>query len=585
MADVDRELRQRAERWEQDDPDPATRAELRALLAAPDPAKTDLIERFNGTLEFGTAGLRGVLGAGPNRMNRAVVLRASWALAGELLESFADATERGIVVGYDGRKCSREFALDIALSFAAAQVPAFLCAQPIPTPLTSFAVTHLGAVAGVMVTASHNPPEYNGFKVYWRNAAQLVSPIDERIAARIRRAPAANQIPRLDLAEAHELGLVSMIPEEVYASYLKAVRALGVHRGGDRTFPIVYTPLHGVGDLLARRALADAGFTEVTSVPEQREPDGAFPTVAYPNPEEKGAMDLALSLGKKLGAKLVLANDPDADRLAVALPGLTPSGFVQLTGNQVGVLMGHYLLTEQQRDAGDRPVVVASIVSSPMLGVVAKALGVRYEETLTGFKWIANRAIDLEKEGAKFVFGYEEALGYAIGDVVRDKDGISAAVLVAEMTSVLASRGKTLLDELESIYRTYGLFVSSLVNLTRKGEAGRQSLLALMARLRETPPRRVGDCEVLATRDYDARVRIDARGVKTPLPLPKSNVLIFELEGANRIIARPSGTEPKVKFYFDVRGEVGEKESLGEAEGRAKGVMKGIEDAFMALVE
>jgi phosphomannomutase len=585
MADVDRELRQRAERWEQDDPDPATRAELRALLAAPDPTKTDLIDRFSGTLEFGTAGLRGVLGAGPNRMNRAVVLRASWALAKELLESFADATERGIVVGYDGRKCSREFALDTALSFAAAQVPTFLCAQPIPTPLTSFAVMHLGAVAGVMVTASHNPPEYNGFKVYWRNAAQLVSPIDERIAARIRSAPAANQIPRLDLAEAHELGLVSMIPEEVYASYLKAVRALGVHRGGDRAFPIVYTPLHGVGDLLARRALADAGFTEVTSVPEQREPDGAFPTVAYPNPEEKGAMDLALSLGKKLGAKLVLANDPDADRLAVALPGPTPSGFVQLTGNQVGVLMGHYLLTEQQRDAGDRPVVVASIVSSPMLGVVAKALGVRYEETLTGFKWIANRAIDLEKEGSTFVFGYEEALGYAVGDVVRDKDGISAAVLVAEMTSVLASRGKTLLDELESIYRTYGLFVSSLVNLTRKGEAGRQGLLALLARLRETPPRRVGDCEVLATRDYNARVRIDARGVKTPLPLPKSNVLIFELEGANRIIARPSGTEPKVKFYFDVRGEVGEKESLGEAEGRAKGVMKGIEDAFMALVE
>jgi phosphomannomutase len=585
MADVDRELRQRAERWEQDDPDPVTRAELRALLAAPDPTKTDLIERFSGTLEFGTAGLRGVLGAGPNRMNRAVVLRASWALARELLESFADATERGIVVGYDGRKCSREFALDTALAFAAAQVPAFLCAQPIPTPLTSFAVTHLGAVAGVMVTASHNPPEYNGFKVYWRNAAQLVSPIDERIAARIRSAPAANQIPRLDLAEAHELGLVSMIPEAVYESYLKAVRALGVHRGGDRAFPIVYTPLHGVGDLLARRALADAGFTEVTSVPEQREPDGAFPTVAYPNPEEKGAMDLALSLGKKLGAKLVLANDPDADRLGVALPGPTPSGFVQLTGNQVGVLMGHYLLTEQQRDADDRPVVVASIVSSPMLGVVAKALGVRYEETLTGFKWIANRAIDLEKEGATFVFGYEEALGYAVGDVVRDKDGISAAVLVAEMTSVLASRGKTLLDELESIYRTYGLFVSSLVNLTRKGEAGRQGLLALMARLRETPPRRVGDYEVLATRDYDARVRIDARGAKSPLPLPKSNVLIFELEGANRIIARPSGTEPKVKFYFDVRGEVREKETLGEAEGRAKGVMKGIEDAFMALVE
>jgi phosphomannomutase len=585
MADVDPELRRRAEEWEEGDPDPVTKAELQALLAAPDASKTDLVDRFTGALEFGTAGLRGVLGAGPNRMNRAVVLRVTWALAAELLASFADASERGVVVGYDGRKYSREFALDTALALAAAQIPAFLCAHPIPTPLTAFAVAHLEAVAGVMVTASHNPREYNGYKVYWRDGAQIVSPIDERIAARLHDAPAASKVPRLELAEAHERGLVSTVPDEVFASYLKAVRALGVHRGGDRPLRIVYTPLHGVGDALARRALADAGFTEVTSVPEQRRPDGAFPTVAFPNPEEKGSMDLAFDLGKKLGAELVLANDPDADRLAVALPGATPSGFVQLTGNQVGVLLGHYLLTERARDAGERPVVVTSIVSSPMLGVIAKALGVGYEETLTGFKWIAQRAVDLEEEGSTFVFGYEEALGYSVGNVVRDKDGISAAVLIAEMASVWGSRGKSLLDQLESLYRRYGLFVSSQVSLTRQGGEGKAKIGALMERLRRAPPRRVGERDVLATSDYEARTRVDARGVTTPLRLPRSNVIAFELQGGSRIIARPSGTEPKVKFYFDVREEIGKKETQGEAEARANAVMKSLQDAFVALVE
>jgi phosphomannomutase len=590
---LDPELIRRAEKWAEEDPDRATRDELLALLAAPDPSKTDLADRFAGSLEFGTAGLRAVLGAGPNRMNRAVVLRTTWGLAQEVLASFPDAAQQGVVVGYDGRRYSREFALDTALALAAAGVPAHLSAHPVPTPITSFAVTHLGAVAGVMVTASHNPPEYNGYKAYWRNGAQIIPPIDERIAARIAKAPAAKDVPRLELAEAHERGLVSTVPDEVYESYLKAVRALAVHDaqhaehaqldGGDRSFPIVYTPMHGVGDDLARRALAEAGFSNVTSVPEQREPDGNFPTVAFPNPEEKGAMDLSFALGRKLGAKLILANDPDADRLAVAIPGGTPSGFIQLTGNQVGILLGHYLLTERPAEAGDRPVVLASIVSSPMLGSIARELGVRYEETLTGFKWIANRAMDLEKEGASFVFGYEEALGYTVGDLVRDKDGISAAVLVAEVTAVLATRKKTLIGELEAIYRRYGLFVSSQVNLTRKGAKGAEEIRELMDRLRKAPPKRVGDHDVEATSDYLEQLRVDARGTRTRLSLPKSNVLAFELKGGSRIIARPSGTEPKVKFYFDVREAVVEGESLAIAEARAGGVMKKLSDAFVAL--
>jgi phosphomannomutase len=585
MADVDPEILKRAERWEREDPDPTTRAELRALLAAPDAAETDLVDRFAGPLEFGTAGLRGVIGAGPNRMNRAVVLRVSFCLAEELLASFVDAEERGVVVGYDARRRSREFALDAALALAAAQVPVFLWAQPFPTPLTAFAVTHLGAVAGVMVTASHNPPQYNGYKLYWRGGAQIVSPIDERILLRIQSAPPANEVPRLALAEAHERGLVTTVPDEVCASYLKAVRGLRVHDGGDRSLRVVYTPLHGVGDTLARRALSDAGFTRVTSVPEQERPDGDFPTVASPNPEEKGALDLAFELGKRLDAKLVLANDPDADRLAVALPAATPAGFAQLTGNQVGALLGHYLLTEQTREAGESPVVLSSIVSSPLLGVIAKELAVRYEETLTGFKWIANRAIELEEEGATVVFGYEEALGYMVGDVVRDKDGISAAVMVAEMAAVLASRGKTLGDELESIYRRYGLFVSSQVSLTREGVEGKAAIESSMDRLRAASPRRIGEHGVLVTRDYRARLRVDERGAKTPLRLPPSNVIAFDLEGGSRVIARPSGTEPKVKFYFDVREAVAKEERLADAEARANGVMSRLRGAFVALFD
>jgi phosphomannomutase len=584
MEDVERDLRARAERWANEDPDPETRSELLNLLSAPDLAKTDLADRFAGVLEFGTAGLRGVLGAGPNRMNRAVVLRTTWGLLQELQAPRAPADERGVVVGYDGRRCSREFALDTALVLAAGGIRAHLFAAPVPTPLVAFAVTHFGALAGVMVTASHNPAEYNGYKLYWANGAQIVPPFDERVAARSAAAPAAVDVPRLSRADAERSGLLLSVSERVTASYLEAIRSLSVHGNGDRSIPIVYTALHGVGDALARRALENAGFSSVESVPEQREPDATFPTVAFPNPEEKGAMALALALAEKRGAKLVLANDPDADRLAVALPRAGSPGYVQLTGNQVGVLLGHYLLTERPAREGERRVVMATIVSSPMLGVIARALGVRYEETLTGFKWIANLAIDLEREGHTFVFGYEEALGYTVGDVVRDKDGIGAAVMVAEMAAVLAARGQTLLSELEAIGRRYGVFVSSQVSVTKKGAAGATQIREMMNRLRSDPPRRIGDCHVHARRDYLAQVRVDRDGKRTPLSLPKSNVLIFELgEEGSRIVARPSGTEPKVKFYFDVREAVSSEESVADAEARAHGRMKTMADAFVAL--
>ena len=579
-------LKERARAWADADPDPVTKAEIEALLGSPDPTKTDLHDRFGASLEFGTAGLRGVIGAGTNRMNRAVVLRTTWGLGRFLLEKEPDGAQRGVVVGYDGRRLSRELAEDTAATLAAMGIRAYLTQEVEPTPLLAYAVTKLGCAAGVMITASHNPPEYNGYKAYWGNGAQIIPPIDVGIAAAIEGAPPAKDVPRAPLSK------VEIVGPELEKDYLAEVKKLGVREDGDRSLAIVYTPLHGVGDKLARLAFEQAGFTNVASVPEQQKPDGAFPTVEFPNPEEKGAMDLAFALGRARSAALVVANDPDADRLAIALPDAdSKSGFVQLTGNQVGVLLGHYILTNGLRSTerahvpgADTPLVIASIVSSPMLGIIAGQLGARYEEVLTGFKWIANRAMDLKSErGWRFVFGYEEALGYTVGELVRDKDGISAAVLFAELTAVLRERGTTVLAHLEDLYRRYGLFVSSQVNLTRKGVEGIAELRAIMAKLRKSPPWTIGGEQVANVRDIQQSIVISADGSKKPLALPKSDVLVFELASGSRVIARPSGTEPKAKFYFDVREPISAGESLADAEKRATANMKKLADAFVAL--
>jgi phosphomannomutase len=621
----------RAQSWLDSDPDPDTRAELQRLLdtasSGDEPARRDLAERFSGPLEFGTAGLRGVIGAGEARMNRAVVLRTTAGLARYLLAQDAEAARtRGVVVGYDGRRMSLEFAEDTACVLAAAGIPALVSPVVCPTPVAAFAVSALGAVAGVMITASHNPPEYNGYKVYWGNAAQIIPPHDKGIAAAIDASPAAKDIPRMDIAAARATkNLVRSFPDDLERRYLDAIRALSVRSEGDRTIPIVYTPLHGVGNRLTRAALAEAGFSRVTSVPEQAEPDGAFPTVAFPNPEEKGAMDLAFALGERENATIILANDPDVDRLAVAVrkpegglgaqpgepggasnvesglgaqPGSpggasnVESGYTQLTGNQVGTLLGHYVLTgapaslqelRAVKDAGNK-LVLASIVSSPMLGSIARELGVRYEETLTGFKWIANRAMDLQQEaGLDFVFGYEEALGYTVSTVVRDKDGIGAAVILAELAALLAASKKTLLDELDALGRRYGLFASGQRSVTLPGSEGLAKIGTAMDRLRTAPPSKVGPLGVTAVSDFQAQTRKHADGRTEGLSLPKSNMLAFDLEGGSRIIARPSGTEPKIKFYFDVREPIAEGEEVRAAEARAEARMEELKKAFSLL--
>jgi phosphomannomutase len=583
------DLERRALAWIAHDPDPTTRDELRALVerargADANQATADLAERFAGPLEFGTAGLRGLIGAGESRINRAVVRSTTYGLGRYLLSvDEGAARSRGVVVGYDARRLGRELAEDTACTLAALGIPVTLTSGQCSTPIVAFAVKALHAAAGVMVTASHNPPPYNGYKVYWRNGAQIIPPHDVGIAAEIAKAPEADTIARPSLAACEADGRVRRFGEELTRRYLDAVRGLSLRADGDRSIGIVYTPLHGTGDRITRAALAEAGFTDVTSVPEQAEPDGSFPTVAFPNPEEKGALDLATALARARRAPLVLANDPDVDRLAIAVRDARGE-YAQLSGNQVGALLGHYVLTAGRAEGPGERLVLASLVSSPMLGVIAASLGARYEETLTGFKWIANRAMEIEQEtGARFVFGFEEALGYTVGTVVRDKDGISAAVLAAELAAVLHAEGKTLLDRLDDLARTYGLFVSGQRSVTMPGTGGLARIAEMMARLRASPPTRIGTADVLAVRDYQQRTRTAADGAVTALALPVSNVLAYELGGGSRVIARPSGTEPKIKFYIDVREPIAAGEAVAKAKQRADATMAALTEAFVAL--
>jgi phosphomannomutase len=574
------ELRARAESWLTGDPDETTRAELTAIMARRDGG--ELVERFGESLTFGTAGLRGLLGAGPNRMNRAVVIRTSLGVVRTLLAEVPGAAERGIVVGYDARRNSDVFARDAAGVFAAAGVKVFWFDDVAPTPLTAFAVAHLGAAGGVMVTASHNPADYNGYKVYGPNGAQIISPRDETIAAAAAAAPAANAVPRLSSEMASARGLWVTIGSEVEQAYLAGLVKLLRARQVRPPFSIVYTPLHGVGLRLATRALDAAGFSTVSSVPEQDRPDPAFPTVRFPNPEEPGVLDLAVAHARRIGAELVLANDPDADRLAVAVKD-EEGTFVQLSGNQVGALLGHYVITQDPRR--DARAVITTIVSSPMLEEMARELGVHYEETLTGFKWIATRAIELEKEGTRFVFGYEEALGYTVGDLVRDKDGVSAAVLFAELAAVCRAQGTSVLAYLGDLYRRFGYFASAQRNLVLTGTAGAAQIAAMMTHLRGHPPSSIAGRAVRERRDYAMGERVQADGASSRLTLPASNVLSYRLDGGTRVVVRPSGTEPKLKYYVDHREPVSQEESLQAAQDRARVTVDAVDHAVRALLQ
>ena len=567
----------RAHAWLADDPDLETRLELETLIKTED--EPALKERFFGPLEFGTAGLRAVVGAGLARMNRVIVAKATWAVGKHLLASFPDARERGVIIAYDGRTHSRAFAETACEVLAGLGVRTQLTKRPTPTPLAAFALTHLSAAAAIVITASHNPPAYNGYKVFWRDGAQIVPPVDKSIAALFESSPSYAAIARVDFAEAKKRGLLGDVPDAVDAAYLEgALKLTATNRETDRTLRVAYTALHGVGTPWIERAFAAAGFSNLFSVAAQAEPDGAFPTVKFPNPEEPGAMDLLFATAKENDADIAIANDPDADRLAVAVRNVE-GRYVQLSGNEVGILLGYDAIVRAE-GVVKRPLVINTIVSSPLLGVIAQKRGVRAEETLTGFKWIANRAMELFRtEGYSFILGYEEALGYSVGTLVRDKDGISAALAFATLAASLKQEGSDVLTALERIYREFGLFASGQMNIVREGIAGKAELEAMMTRLREAPPISVAGMTVKSLVDYERGVR-KTGDVEVRLALPPSNVIGLDLEDGHRIIVRPSGTEPKVKCYFDVYETLRGEEPLNEAKVRAAATLATLRSAL-----
>jgi phosphomannomutase len=514
--------------WLDDDPDPATRAELAAVLAAAErgdeAALTDLADRFDGTLEFGTAGLRGAVGAGSNRMNRAVVIRAAAGLTAYLQ---ARRPEPRVVIGYDARHRSDDFARDTAAVVVAAGGEAFVLPRPLPTPVLAFAIRYLGVDAGVMVTASHNPPQDNGYKVYLGDGSQIVPPADAEIATCIAGVGAVSDVPLADD------GWVTL-GDDVLDAYLDAAAAV-VRPDAPRELSVVHTPLHGVGRDVLVAALERAGFATPYVVTSQGDPDPDFPTVAFPNPEEPGAIDAALDAARERGADVVLANDPDADRCAVAVPDpAADGGWRMLTGDEVGVLLGAWIVHRWSTSGGvpDGAVMANSIVSGRQLAAVCRMHDVRHVETLTGFKWIS-RVPGLS-------YGYEEALGYCVDpEAVRDKDGVSAALLVAELAAWLKSRGHTLLDELDDIARVTGVHLTGQHSV-RVADLGLIS--DAMARLRSQPPASLAGSAVERLDDL-------AEGVGD---LPPTDGLRFSLADGSRVIVRPSGTEPKLKAYLEV---------------------------------
>jgi phosphomannomutase len=553
---IDAALRRATEEWIAADPDPATRAELQALLDSGD--ETALRDRMGGTLAFGTAGIRGVVEAGSNRMNRAVVIRATRGLADYLLATRPGAGP--VVVGFDGRLSSRAFAADTVGVLAAAGLPVRYFPEVAPTPLVAYAARVLGATAAVVVTASHNPPRDNGYKVYDANGAQIIPPVDAGIAAAIARVGPADEVPRMEGALEEAGDLAGPIDPSVTSRYVAEVLALRPDIAVDRSLRLVYTPMHGVGRRLAERVLRPAGFADFHVVAEQAEPDGRFPTVAFPNPEEPGALDLAQALATRVGADLILANDPDADRLAVCLP--RDGAWVALTGNQVGLLLADFLL--EHAGPGARPLVVNSIVSSPMLAAIAAGYGARFEATLTGFKWIANAALALEAaEGVRFVFGYEEALGYTAGPVVRDKDGISAALLFAELAAHCRAQGETVWDRLAGLYRRHGLWVSVQRSIVRPGPRGAAEIAAAMGLLADRLPERLGDAAVAGVTDFREGA------AQRPAWLGTTPLVALDLGERGRALVRPSGTEPKLKIYVDGRAPLGPGDDLRGAEASA----------------
>ena len=558
--------------------DEATKEELRAIEGN----ENEIKERFYMDLEFGTAGLRGIIGAGINRMNIYVVRRATQGLANYIIKQ--GAANKGVAIAYDSRHMSPEFAMEAAMTLAANGIKAYKFESLRPTPELSSAVRELGCVAGINITASHNPPEYNGYKVYWEDGAQFTPPHDKGVTEEVLAIEDLSTVKTTDEASATAAGLYQVIGQEIDDKYIAQVKAQVVNQKAidemQDQITIVYTPLHGTGNIPARRVMKEIGFTHVYVVPEQELPNGDFPTVSYPNPEAKEAFELGLKLAKEKDADLVLATDPDADRLGVYVKDTKSGEYIPLTGNMSGSLLCEYVLSQKQA-AGKIPAdgqVVKSIVSTNLIDAVAKSYGAELIEVLTGFKWIGKQILKNETTGhGTYLFGMEESYGCLIGTYARDKDAISATAALCEAAAYYKQKGMTLWDAMIAMYEKYGYYKDAVKAIGLSGIEGLAKIQSIMETLRNNTPTEVGGYKVTSARDYKLdTIKNMATGEVKPTGLPSSNVLYYDLEDGAWICVRPSGTEPKIKFYFGVKGT-----SLKDAEEKENA----LGAAVMAMVD
>lgn len=514
-------------------------------------------DRFYKDLEFGTAGLRGVIGIGSNRMNKYTVTKATQGLANYIIKQ--GMQERGVAIAYDSRIMSKEFSEETALCLNANGIKTYRFEELRPTPELSFAVRELGCIAGIVITASHNPPEYNGYKVYWEDGAQIVEPIDKEIINEVNNIKDFSKIKTIQKNEAIEKGLYNVIGKEIDDKYIEKLKKLIVNQDAinkmQKNIKIVYTPLHGTGGNLVKRILKEVGFENVYIVKEQEEPDGSFPTVGYPNPEDPKAFTLALNLAKEVNADVILANDPDADRLGIYVKDTKEGEYVQFNGNMTGNLICEYVLS-QKKENGTLPkngAIIKTIVSSNMTDAIAKEYGVKLFSTLTGFKNIAKIIREFEKDKSyNCLFAYEESYGCIIGTHARDKDGIVAVMTVCEAAAYYKMQGLTLWDAMNKMYEKYGFYKERQISITLKGIEGAEAIKRMMENMRNNPIKEISGLKVILFGDYQKQEIIDINQNKKDTKLPKSNVLYFDLEKNAWICVRPSGTEPKIKFYIGV---------------------------------
>lgn len=562
--------------------DENTKAELKEIQQD----EKEIKERFYKELEFGTAGLRGIIGAGTNRMNIYTVRKTTQGLANYI--AAVNGQAKGVAIAYDSRRMSPEFAKEAALCLAANGVKAYIFETLRPTPELSFAVRELGCIAGINITASHNPPEYNGYKVYWEDGAQITPPHDSGIMAEVQKVVNYNEVKTLDEEAAKAAGLFAVIGKEIDDAYMEALKSQVIHadaiKAMAKELKIVYSPLHGTGNIPARRVLKELGFENVYVVKEQELPDGEFPTVSYPNPEADEAFELGLKLAKEVDADLVLATDPDADRLGVRVKDSKTGEYHTLTGNMSGCLLADYELGQKKEVYGKLPedgAVISTIVTTNMAAAIAKHYGVEFIEVLTGFKYIGQQILGFETKGkGSYLFGFEESYGCLIGTHARDKDAIVATMALCEAAAYYKTKGMTLWDAMVAMYEKYGYYKDDIQSITLKGIEGLEKIQTILENLRKNPPTEIGTYKVLSARDYkaDTVVNMETKEV-TDTGLPSSNVLYYDLNDDAWVCVRPSGTEPKIKIYYGIKGT-----SLQDADEKSAALgadVKKLIDAMM----